>query len=166
MRPWQKETLSVSLLSLRATLGAIIAYWLAQACQLQHPIYALIAAIIVTDFSPAETSRLSLQRLAATVVGALCGLLLYLAFGPAWWAVALGIFVSMMLCHTFRIGAGAKVAAFISALVIMDQSANPLTYALYRFVETIIGVGVAWLVSLVPRLIRFDEPKVEDRERS
>jgi uncharacterized membrane protein YgaE (UPF0421/DUF939 family) len=157
MQSWQKDLLSEGALSLRAALGAIIAYWLAQICQLQHPIYALVAAIIVTDFSRDETSRLGFQRLAATVVGAVSGVILSITFGPAWWVVGLGIFITMVACQACGIGAGAKVAAFICAIIVIDQNAQPWMYALHRFLETIIGISVAWIVSLVPRFIRFDD---------
>jgi len=51
---------------------------------LPHPIYARVAAIIVTDISPVETKRLGLQRLAAPAL-VLCVKSLSSAFGQFQW---------------------------------------------------------------------------------
>jgi uncharacterized membrane protein YgaE (UPF0421/DUF939 family) len=147
-----------SQLALRAALAGTISLYLAKFLDLQHPIYALVAAIIVTDFSPAETTRLGRQRLAATGIGAICGVALSSAFGQVEWTVGFGILVAMILCHACNVSAGAKVAGYLCALIILGEGEDPWRHALYRFVETVVGIAVAWILSLVPRLIRLEEP--------
>jgi uncharacterized membrane protein YgaE (UPF0421/DUF939 family) len=115
-----KPMLRGSQLAFRAALAATVSYGLAKMFTLQHPIYALITAIIVTDFSPAETTKLGLQRLAATVIGAVCGVVVWAVFKPVEWAVGLGILAAMVVCHVFNVSAGAKVAGYISALVMLN----------------------------------------------
>ena len=50
-------------LALRAAFGSGLSVALAQVCKLEYPIYALIAAVIVTDFSSVKTRELGLQRI-------------------------------------------------------------------------------------------------------
>ena len=149
--------LSGCLLSLRAALGATVAYALARSLELPHPVYALVAAIVVTDFYSTETRNLGLQRLAATFIGAACAVLLWTIVEPREWVIGLGILMAMAVCHVCNFGGGAKVAGFVSAVVLLSYGEHPWTHAWYRLTETIVGIGVAWLISLVPRLIQLDD---------
>lgn len=142
---------------MRAALGAGVSIALAQLLQLEYPIYALVAAVIVTDFSPAETRRLGLLRLLATVVGAVVGGLLRYLLEPSAWTIGVAILAAMVMCQG-RLKSSAKVAGYISGIVMLEYGDHPGTYAVYRFLETALGIGVAWLISFVPRLIRFEEP--------
>ena len=158
MRMGMHSILTESQLALRAAVGGSIACYLAAFLQLQRPIYALVAAIIVTDFAPSQTKRLSLQRLSATGIGGMCGVAVWSAFGQAQWSVGLGILIAMVLSHACNASAGAKVAGYVCALIILDSGDDPLTYAWYRVLETVLGIAIAWLLSLVPRLIELKEP--------
>ena len=149
-------------LAFRATLGAAISYGLAKSLGLQYPIYALIAAIIVTDFASSETTKLGIQRLVATAIGAVCGAALRMILEPNAASIGLGILLAMLACHVTKARPGAKMAGYIAALVMLDHGEQPWTYGFFRFVETGLGVSVAWLLSLVPRLIRMEEPAAAD----
>ncbi len=164
--PSIKPILRSTQLAFRAAVAATVSYGLAKMFALEHPIYALISAIIVTDFSPAETTKLGLQRLAATVIGAACGMAIWAVFKPVEWAVGLGILAAMVVCHIFKVSAGAKVAGYISALVMLNYEENPWSFAWNRLIETALGIGVAWLVSLIPRLIQIEEPPATDADKS
>ena len=118
-----------SQLALRAAVGGTASYYAAAYLGLQHPIYALVAAIIVTDFAPVETKRLSLQRLIATGIGAICGVALSTAFGQAQWIAGVGILIAMVLSHACNASAGAKVAGYVCALIILDSGDDPLVHA-------------------------------------
>lgn len=148
-------------LSLRAALGATIAYALAKSFELPHPVYALVAAIVVTDLHATETRNLGLQRLAATFIGAACGVLLWSLVEPREWVIGLGILIAMAICYVCNFSGGAKVAGFVSAVVLLSYGEHPWAHAWYRLSETILGIAVAWLISLVPRLIQLDKTSEE-----
>lgn len=141
-------------LAVRAAAAAGISLALAGLLELEHPIYAMIAAVIVTDLSPVETRKLGLRRLVATIAGAFCGALLSAALGSGPVSAALSILAAMLVSSLLHAQDGARVAGYICALVVLYHGDEPWNYALFRSIETILGIVVAMLVSSVPKLLR------------
>ena len=144
-------------MALRAAVAAGLSVALARPCRFEFPIYALIAAVIVTDLSPSRTSKLGLQRIVARVVGATCGATLRQVFQPSGWAIGCGILVAMLICHISRVNDGGKVAGYICEIAAVAHKTHPWCYAILRFTENVLGIGVTWLISFVPKVIQIDE---------
>jgi uncharacterized membrane protein YgaE (UPF0421/DUF939 family) len=146
-------------LATRAAAGAALSLAIAEYFGLQYPIYAFIAAVIVTDLSPNQCRQLGLRRIVATLIGAACGALLseWLPSNP--WTIGLGVLIALFLCHVFGARDGARVSGYICGLVLLAHSNEPWFYAFHRFVETVLGIVVAWAISYVPKLIKLDEPE-------
>jgi uncharacterized membrane protein YgaE (UPF0421/DUF939 family) len=60
----------------------------------------------------------------------------------------------MCLCYPLRLHGAEKVTGYVCGIVMLDHAGAPLVYAGHRLVETLLGVGVAILVSFVPKLLR------------
>jgi uncharacterized membrane protein YgaE (UPF0421/DUF939 family) len=153
-------------LALRASVAAAAAIAIARLLKLEHPIYALLAAVIVTDLAPSQSRRLAIHRIIATFVGAVCGagLSLVLPSGPI--AVGTSILLAMLLCQLVGVPDAFKISGFICGIVVLEDSPEPWLNAAGRFLETVLGVVVAVLVSYVPKLIKMEEPeKQESSER-
>ena len=151
MAPWT-PTAAVQL-SLRAAVAAGLSVAIAQLLHLEFPLYAMISAVVVTDLDPAQTRKLGLPRLAGTVLGAILGALICVLLRPGAWEVAVGVLLAMLLCHLLKLRDAARVAGYVCGIVIFDYGSDPWSYALYRTIETMIGIGLAFLISLVPKLL-------------
>jgi len=144
-------------LSIRSAVAAGVALTIADLCRLDFPIYAMIAAVIVTDLSPAQSRTLAFQRLAGTVIGGIFGAGMSALLPHTAWAIASGIFCAMLICYPARIPAGAKIAGYTCGIIMLSFNSEPWAYALYRFFETILGIVVALAVSVVPKLLTTEE---------
>jgi uncharacterized membrane protein YgaE (UPF0421/DUF939 family) len=149
-------------LSLRAAVSAGLAVAIAELLRLQYPLYALIGAVIVSDLSPSQTRQLGLRRLAGSVLGATIGAAISQLLPSAPWAIGLSVLSAMFLSHLLRLEGAAKITGYVCGIVVLDHGAQPWSYALYRLIETILGVGMAILVSLVPKLLPTNQSKQQD----
>jgi uncharacterized membrane protein YgaE (UPF0421/DUF939 family) len=151
--------------SIRGAMAAGLAVAAAQLLRLEFPLYALIAAILVTDLSPARTRQLSVPRLAGTVIGATLGAgisSLGAIHGIGAILIGAGVFVAAFTSHALRMKDAAKVAGYVCGVVLLTQSLQPWSYALYRVLETGLGIAAAVSVSFVPKLLKVDELKRSD----
>jgi uncharacterized membrane protein YgaE (UPF0421/DUF939 family) len=136
-----------------------VSYAVAQALELEFPLYAMIAAVIVTDLQPTETQKLGLRRLGGTLIGSVLGAVLSVLLPGGTLTIALGIFLSMFLTHLLRAPQAARVAGYLCAIVLLEHAADPWIYSFWRFLETVLGIVIAILVSYLPKLIRTGEPR-------
>lgn len=141
-------------LGVRAGIASVAAASIAGWLELPHPIYAMIAAVIVTDLSPERTRALALPRLAGTLLGAGIGAFLTLLAAPGAPTVTMGIGVAlaMFLAHAIGLRDAARLAGYVCGIVLLDYREDAWAYAGYRVIETVVGLVVAVLVSLVPKL--------------
>ena len=144
-------------LSIRAGVAAALALAIAQWLKLPFPTYALLAAVIVMDLSPSTTLQLARQRMAGTLICALVGAVLsyWLPAGPI--AIGVSVLVAMLLSYAAGVQGGAKLTGYVAGIAVMSHGANPWSYAIYRVIETLIGIGMAVLVSLVPKLLKVPD---------
>jgi uncharacterized membrane protein YgaE (UPF0421/DUF939 family) len=147
--------------SLRIGLAAGLAVAIAQLLRLPYPLYALVAVVIVTDLSAARTRKLALRRLVGTVLGSALGATIHPWLPPAAWSIGLGVLLAMFLSYLLHLDEAAKVAGYVCGIVMLEHGDHPWSYALYRLLETVLGIGLAVLASLVPLLIPIDEPTRE-----
>lgn len=147
-------------LAIRASAAAAMAYWAATRFHSEFAIYALIAAVVVSNLSPEETRKMAGPRLLGTVVGAVGGAVAtyVLPVGPL--ALGVAIMVAMLTMYALRMQAAAKLSGYTAAIVMFTHTGNPWLYATERAFDNVLGIAAAVLVSYMPKLIR--EPAKAD----
>jgi uncharacterized membrane protein YgaE (UPF0421/DUF939 family) len=140
-------------LSIRAATAAGIAIAAARWFNLPFPIYAMISAVVVTDLSSTETRKLGPARMAGTILGAVIGAVINILLPSGAWTITLGILIAMFVSRLLNLR-DAKLAGYVSGIVLLDHGQQPWTYALLRVIETGLGIIAAILVSFIPKLIK------------
>ncbi len=135
-------------IGLRAAIASLLAALTALRLGMDYPIYAVIAAIVVTDASPETTRRTGLIRLVGNVIGALLGGGIGSLLGHDPWVMAGGVLLSILLCEAIGLREAAKVTGYITGIVILFHGDSPWVYAKDRFIETSLGLGFAILVGI------------------
>jgi len=143
-------------LAVRAAAGASVSFAIAQATGLERPIFACIAALVVTDLTPSDTRLLGARRMGAMFLGAVTGALLGSVLPSDAWAIGVGIVIAILLSEALIGRDGAKIAGYACGLIVWDSGIAPWHYGVYRLTETGLGITVAWLISYVPKLIRVE----------
>ena len=120
----------------------------------------MIAAVIVTDLPPCEQDGSGSCDLWAPCWGPRWGALIAPLLPPgAWWGIGLGVLVAMFLSRVLHLQDADKVTGYVTGIVMLHHGDHPWSYALHRTIETALGIGLAMLVSLVPKLVSIDELK-------
>lgn len=152
------------LLGVRAALASVAAVAIAQSLNLTYPMYAVVAAVIVTDVSSRRTQDSGVQRLLGTALGALCGPIFVLWFGDSLAVVGSAIAALIFVCYVVGYTEAAKLAGYVAGLVVLDHSQAPWSYARDRFVETSLGIVLAIVVSLLIPERRLGSVKQKDED--
>jgi uncharacterized membrane protein YgaE (UPF0421/DUF939 family) len=149
-------------IGVRCALAALTSVWVSRYLGLHYPIYALVAAILVTEYHGAETRQQSLTRFLGNALGITAGAFLSTFLGGEAWVIGLAAFFMVLGCYYFDFEAAAKLSAFVAALTVMDHSGTPWLYGRDRIIETMIGIGFAVLMSILIRVPkRHVEAKVD-----
>lgn len=145
-------------LAIRAAVAGGLAVAIAHLLQLPFPIYAMIAAVVVTDLSPSPSRHMGLPRIAGTALGAAIGAIssTFLAYNPL--TVGFGILVAILLSEFIGLENSAKMAGYVCGIVILNHGDHPWVYATHRLIETGLGISAAVLVSIVPKLLPEQKP--------
>ena len=150
-------------LSVRASAAAALAYWIAELLKADYAIYALVSAVIVTDLSPAKTRKLAFGRMAGTVIGTVAGALLVRVLPPGPLSLGIVVVVSMLVACLFRLEVSAtRVAGYVAAIVVVTHREDSWVYAFDRGWETLVGIGSAVLIGILPLLLH-DKPEPKEK---
>ncbi|MBD2167958.1 FUSC family protein [Calothrix membranacea FACHB-236] len=152
IKNWMVSPQAISWLQLakmagKMAIAAAISLVIAQGLRWEYPFYAVIAAIIVMSSTHGSTLALGIQRLIGTIIGALAGAVFAVTLGSNPWSLGVCVFVTIFATSVCKFNEAAKLAGYVSAIVILSYNHSPWLYAWDRLLETLLGIGVALLVN-------------------
>jgi uncharacterized membrane protein YgaE (UPF0421/DUF939 family) len=148
---WEPENLPSVIHSIRTAIAATVSLAVARLFGLPEAYWAAIATLVVMQSTLGATLLISVERVAATALGALAGALLanYFTQNPLVFAAA--VFLLGLLCAAFRMERSAyRYASVTLAIVVLIPRTNAAwIVALHRFFEVSVGIIVALALAAV-----------------
>ncbi|MBH8573926.1 FUSC family protein [Nostocaceae cyanobacterium CENA369] len=141
------STILLGKMAFKIAIASAISLVIAQGLQWEYPFYAVIAAIIVMSSTHGSTLKLGIQRLIGTAIGAVTGAIFAIALGSNFLSLGVSVFLTIFIASSGKFNEAAKLAGYISAIVILSHSQSPWLYAWQRFLETLLGIVVALLAN-------------------
>ncbi|WP_341529489.1 aromatic acid exporter family protein [Nostoc sp. UHCC 0302] len=141
------STVLLAKMALKMAVASVISLVIAQGLRWNYPLYAAIAAIIVMSSTHGSTLSLGIQRMIGTVIGGISGAIFAVALGSNFWSLGISVFLTIFLTSYWKFNEAAKLAGYVSALVILSHSEVAWLYAWGRCLETFLGIVVALLVN-------------------
>src|SRR5882724_2290080 len=89
------------IIGLRSALAAVASVEVSRCFGLQYPLYALIGAIMVTEYHGEETRQQSLTRFLGNAFGIIAGGILGTFLGSYPWVIGLATFLMVLICYYF-----------------------------------------------------------------
>lgn len=148
---WEPENLPGVIHSIRTAIAATASLVIARLFGLPEAYWAAIATLVVMQSTLGATLLISVERVAATALGALAGALLATWFTQNAFVFAATVFVLGLLSGVFRMEKSAYRYASITLAIILliPRSAPAWIVALHRFFEVSVGIIVALAVVAV-----------------
>ena len=143
---WHR-TKANAILAVQGGVAAGVAWFIAIRLLHHHqPVFAPISAVIVLDIAVGQRFRRTFELVLGVALGIAIGDALVLEIGTGAWQVGLVVFLATVL-SVFVAGTPAVVAQATSSSVLIATLQPPKTGIYYsRFVDALIGGGVALLV--------------------
>jgi uncharacterized membrane protein YccC len=137
--------------SVRTAIAASVSFAVARLFGLPEAYWAAIATLVVMQSTLGATLLISVERVAATALGALVGALLATYFTGNLFVFATAVFVLGLLCAGFRMEKSAyRYAGVTLAIIVLIPRSNAAwMIALHRFFEVSVGILVALALAAV-----------------
>lgn len=142
-------------------VAVCLCIFIAQLLRLEYPFYSAIATVIALQATMADSFKQGINRLKGTFVGAVFGYLFALVAvnNPIW--TGIGIIVTFTVLNYMRWKEAMQIASVVFIAINLNIMGEPLNYATNRFMDTALGIIIAFMVNWLIFPPKYKE-KVED----
>ncbi|MEV1314962.1 FUSC family protein [Micromonospora arborensis] len=137
-------------LAVQAGLAAALSWVVAhELLHISQPVFAPISAVSTLAASLGQRLRRTVELIIGVTVGVLIGDLLLVVIGTGWWQLALIVVLAIVVALFLAGSAAVVIQAGATAVLICTLSPSTRDLEIPRFVDALIGGGVALLVTAV-----------------
>ncbi|GEM_PF-1053120 len=113
--------------------------------------WSVVALVVVLGETTGQSVAASLSRVQGTIIGVLSGAVVQLLLGGLWLPilVALAVLLCVVVGRLLRVGAGLRLGIALAGFFVFIPGADELSMVGWRLLSTLIGIGIALLVSVL-----------------
>jgi hypothetical protein len=155
---WKDARFKIGLRNIKTALSVGLCLLVFQTIGISDGIQAAITAIICMKSSLQNSIQTGVERTVGTVIGAILGILtliLMLETGIQWATILaiVNVVLIIYLCNIFKVQNSTIISLVVFLMILIgEKDQPPLIYGSMRLVETIFGIGIAYLIN------RFIDP--------
>lgn len=150
VRDRARRVRAVGGLAVQAGLAAALSWFVAhELLNISQPVFAPISAVSTLAASVGQRLRRTIELILGVTVGVLIGDLLLVVIGTGWWQLSLIVVLAIVVALFLAGSAAVVIQAGATAVLIATLSPSIRDLEIPRFMDALVGGGVALLVTAV-----------------
>lgn len=134
--------------TIKTAIAVAVTLLVCDILNITNPFFAAIAAIIAMESSISATFSTVKDRIYGTILGAVLALVFSWVFPINWLSMGIGILIVIYVCNQFGWQGTIKISTIVFIAVLLGYEAgNRWEYALFRILDTIIGLSIGTLIN-------------------
>ncbi len=134
--------------AIKTATAAVLTILLYQSFNIPEGYWAAISAVIVMQANLGGSLSASWNRLLGSAIGATVGAAWIVILGRNPWSVGAALTLTILLCSYLKFQESYRIASVTVILVMLVTGPSPWMFGLYRFLNVVLGIIVALLVSI------------------
>lgn len=141
--------LKIGMRTLKTSIAVTLSISLGYALNLNSPLFAGFAAIIVMQGNLVDSYRMGKNRVLGTILGATVGLLGSLLSVGNPILIGIGTIIIIKISNKLGWSKSISIATMVFISIMMNDSDGKLHYSINRVLDTVVGIIVAFVVNFV-----------------
>lgn len=146
----QKKGARLGLRIFKTGLAATVSLLLCDLAHFEQPLVAVVAAVLSMERNMDDSLRGAMERLAGTVLGLLCGAILFRLSPHNAGLCGAGIIAVMYVCKLLKIPQGMVMSAFCMGVMLLhDPADGTFATAVNALLAAAVGIMLAVLINFI-----------------
>ncbi len=138
----------IGMRTLKTGLAVIVTLLVSAQLEISNPFFATIAAIFAMESSISATFTAARDRMYGTVLGAIVAFIFSMLIPVNALTIGIGIIIVIYICNAFKWQGTIKISTIVFLAILLGyEEGGQLEYALFRTMDTFIGLAISTLIN-------------------
>lgn len=149
----------IGMRTIKTAIAVILTLIICDVFNITNPFFAAIAAIIAMETSISGSLLIARERMYGTIIGASIALLFTFLFPVNYFSIGLGVLIVIYICDLFQWQNTIKISTIVFIAILLGfEEDGQVQYAIYRTLDTLLGLTVGTLINYFVYPNKVDKP--------